>query len=85
MSKARARALAKRHIYACLSTTLRNDDDGGAEYLWALVEGPDGQADKYEGPKLSEEEMHEVVDEVSRELRKRSQPRPTVKHLRSLR
>lgn len=82
MSK--ARALAKRHIYSCLASVLRNDDDAGAEYLWALVEGPEGQHG-YEGPKISEEQMHKLVEEIGRELRKRSEPRPTVKHLRSVR
>lgn len=80
MSK--ARALAKRHIYASLASVLSSDDDAGAEYLWALVEGAANQPG-YDGPKISEEQMHKLVDEVCRELRKRSEPRPTVNHLRS--
>lgn len=70
-----ARTQAKRHIYRCLATTLDNDYRAiGAGYLRELVaDDPDDDnlPGMYEGPKLREATLENLIREIVDELNRR--------------
>lgn len=82
-SKLKVKVAAKRHIYARLADVLRDDYAEGADYLASLINGV-GNDDfkfkyRYRGERMDVATVNHLVDEIFRELCKRSRPRPKVR------